>query len=1471
MERITIKTWSLYLLVCFSCFLATASLAQITEEQEAKINAAARNAEEIAQNLPANEKKIAWFILERINKMIAENAKANPNVKKEYSLKDLPVDEYGRMHVNVSLLLSASSADTIIVKNKIKELGGSVRKINIPRIFYPIEIYCWIPYEAIKEVAKLPVLGNISSVGFGETRTGSVTTIGDFQLFAADARSYFQVNGSGIKVGVISDGIQHYSYSQSSGDLPSSLQWTHGDTPGDEGTAMLEIVYDMAPGASLAFGGVRLDGTEGPNDMKTRISELYHGNINCKVVVDDIGWFSGIPYFSQSDLMSEIEYEISSYGKTYISACGNEGLNSYDCVSNVDANGWHLFWNEGSSYYNSNYFSLGAGKTVKIYLQWANQWGNSNDNYDLYLFDRWGTEKAKSIEVQDGQGHNPAEKIEFTNAEQSDEIYHIRVKKVSASEDREFKLIIRPKGNEPELTLAYTYTNYKNETAPIRQIFSHPASMGAISVAAYYSNEQNQVADYSSRGPTNFYILGQPPYQEERHTPSITATSHVSTKVGQNGYFPEPFDGTSASAPHIAGIAALYFSKYPSDSPADFYNSLTQFASTLGDIGTGGTWNFQAGFGKANAFGTLAKSKTLPVTVTQVDNQSLPFGQVGVYENSSFVSYTVPATFAWLDGSIKTIRADQNFKPSTTQKYHDWNDLADVVNHRDFTISPTATELTAYFRNANNSTIQAQLIDGGNSGGSVQFKDPWLIDDNSDSKGPRNRGMNAIWYNQPSPFSPSTASNYKGVLLNENPTADPNRPIYKIRVAETQTINGFTSYFKNWTTTGASITQPSNLVGGYYESPVIFESAGSTVAAKYKAHMGAGAIQATSSNNGRRMVRDSNGKYHLVYESLGEIYYSYSTDNGSTWSAEQLLSDGQANNSNPSIEVDYSGYLHLVWAKKDGSEISIKYRRKTASGWESTQELTYNFESNYDPTPVISNAYDSKMGNEQLAVWKEATGLKYKLYEDGAWSSLQSVPSTNVNSNFPSLDAYRKNDDSHLCWQEGGEIYYRKYAHESSSPWSTPREQVSPDPWWLLECQHPSVAVDYSKRPNVTWDAGNDIVGMTYIYHRRRDSGGWGTMTEFATGGNDSEYPSIASYAGNNKLTIAFDRSGDIRRVNYISSWGSQTSLGQGHYPNISSGSSQAKIVWPQGTNAPYALTIGSSGLSKAMDDSLRYYRRADIDLEIADKAAEKPLFGGHCTIDLEALLVSDGKSEEKLAFTPIDSTTAWERMLDCQPFIASSKEQRLNILYTMRVRDFSSAEANFEKLEMPILTFAIANANDKSELAKYEAIKFSDLVGFNKATVDTALMTQLDLGSFVGKQVYVKVGLLSGKEPFITEVYDFGKDTHLAKERGIMQPSTLPPAVPQEFELSQNYPNPFNPETNIAYALPQAGHVRIEVYNILGQRIITLIDRQIPAGHHSVRWNGRNALGEKVSAGIYLCRMQAGEFVKTQKMTLLP
>jgi hypothetical protein len=84
---------------------------------------------------------------------------------------------------------------------------------------------------------------------------------------------------------------------------------------------------------------------------------------------------------------------------------------------------------------------------------------------------------------------------------------------------------------------------------------------------------------------------------------------------------------------------------------------------------------------------------------------------------------------------------------------------------------------------------------------------------------------------------------------------------------------------------------------------------------------------------------------------------------------------------------------------------------------------------------------------------------------------------------------------------------------------------------------------------------------------------------------------------------------------------------------------------------------------------------------------------------------------------------------------------------------------------------------------------------------------------------------------------------------------------------LITNYPNPFNPSTTVHYAIPEADHVTIEVYNVLGQRILTLVDEFKNAGYHSVDWNGRDATGEQVSSGVYFYKVQTGGLVHVQKM----
>ena len=93
---------------------------------------------------------------------------------------------------------------------------------------------------------------------------------------------------------------------------------------------------------------------------------------------------------------------------------------------------------------------------------------------------------------------------------------------------------------------------------------------------------------------------------------------------------------------------------------------------------------------------------------------------------------------------------------------------------------------------------------------------------------------------------------------------------------------------------------------------------------------------------------------------------------------------------------------------------------------------------------------------------------------------------------------------------------------------------------------------------------------------------------------------------------------------------------------------------------------------------------------------------------------------------------------------------------------------------------------------------------------------------------------------------------------------------LPRSFVVTQNYPNPFNPVTAIEYSLPQRSSVRIDIFNLLGQRVKILVDREEPAGSYTVAWNGTNSHGQSVSTGVYFYRFQAGYYVETKKMLLL-
>jgi len=124
-------------------------------------------------------------------------------------------------------------------------------------------------------------------------------------------------------------------------------------------------------------------------------------------------------------------------------------------------------------------------------------------------------------------------------------------------------------------------------------------------------------------------------------------------------------------------------------------------------------------------------------------------------------------------------------------------------------------------------------------------------------------------------------------------------------------------------------------------------------------------------------------------------------------------------------------------------------------------------------------------------------------------------------------------------------------------------------------------------------------------------------------------------------------------------------------------------------------------------------------------------------------------------------------------------------------------------------------------------------------------------------------------KNTFTAAVKQLGTFAVIQGTIGVLSESSNT-SVPETFALYQNYPNPFNPSTEIKYQLAQEARVTLKIYNMNGQLVNTLIDENKPAGYYTAQWDGLSNSGFKVSSGLYLYEIKAGDFKETRKMILV-
>jgi subtilase family protein/VCBS repeat protein len=450
-----------------------------------------------------------------------------------------------------------------------------------------------IPLHRIEQVSRLPFVKFIRLPDYGFTnQQGAVGTEGDAVMRSDVVRQFLGVTGAGIRVGVISDGIGGLGQSMASGDLPPqgvtsrSFRADGNLDAGTEGTAILEIVYDIAPGAVLFFANFSTSlefiqavnwlaaEAGGPNQRRGTAGGM-------DIIVEDIAFFNTGAYDGSSPVSQALTNAVVQ-GVAVFASVGNYAQAHYQRLfTDTDGDNLHEFdVSLGQPKVNSAGETLNVtiqpGETVAFLLQWNDSFGASSNDYDLCVSDPPDNPHALilcSTAIQNGND-NPTEFLVITRtAPTPGTLGASLINFQGRAAPRTFDLFI----------LGGTMNEF---IVPESSVPNVGDSLLAVSVGAVDWRATWVTESFSSQGPTN----------DGRLKPELVAPDGVS--VTGAGGFQTPFFGTSASAPHAGAVAALVLSVNPTLTPASLLATMTAAAAPLSSPSPNNT----SGFGRVDAF-----------------------------------------------------------------------------------------------------------------------------------------------------------------------------------------------------------------------------------------------------------------------------------------------------------------------------------------------------------------------------------------------------------------------------------------------------------------------------------------------------------------------------------------------------------------------------------------------------------------------------------------------------------------------------------------------------------------------------------------------------------------------------------------------------------------------------------------------------------------------------------------------------
>lgn len=472
-----------------------------------------------------------------------------------------------------------------------------------------------IPLASLESIAARTDVVRIASAPLVRSNAGSVLSQGYVAHRAKQVVEQSGYTGAGVNVGVLSDSAlpAEVAALKASGNLPSSsyvLPGQDGPSNGtNEGTAMMEIVYDMAPGSTPIFATAFTDEASFADNI------IALQAAGCQVIADDVT-YSDEGVF-QDTIIAQAVNQVVANGSVYFSSAANSGnkLNNNSQAYEGDfKNGGAVTGPIGSFEGGQGFFhDFGTGQVFNtvasspsgvVILQWSDPYPGACNDYDLFVTNSTGTTiKGFSAARQDCSSSSiPDEEFQYASPRAGDRIYVVLYSGSARA--------LHINGWGSPLSIATTGNtsghNAGKNTISMAATFYGSAKKGVVP----FTGLANPVETFSSDGPRKIFynpdgsaitpgnFLFATNGGTTLQKPDLTAADGVFTATP--GFL--PFFGTSAASPHAAGIAALVVSARPGYTPAQVKTAMTK--SALDNMSAG--WDINGGWGVGMANGAVS-------------------------------------------------------------------------------------------------------------------------------------------------------------------------------------------------------------------------------------------------------------------------------------------------------------------------------------------------------------------------------------------------------------------------------------------------------------------------------------------------------------------------------------------------------------------------------------------------------------------------------------------------------------------------------------------------------------------------------------------------------------------------------------------------------------------------------------------------------------------------------------------------